>query len=79
MRHSEYIVFEPLASNPILQGLWCPASVSRPAPSYRICPSWCPRARKPLQDVTTDVGFVCDEAAVVGDTIKGTSVVPLCI
>ena len=29
MRHSEYIVFEPLASSPILQRLWCPASVSQ--------------------------------------------------
>ena len=52
--------------------------LSRAAPSYRICPSWCPRAWRPLQDVTTDVGFLCDEAAVVGDMIKGTSLVPLC-
>jgi len=31
MRHSEYIVFEPFASNPILQRLRCPASVAQGA------------------------------------------------
>ena len=77
MRHSEYIVFEPLASSSSETSVSC-FGLSRRALSYRICPSGCPRTRKPLRHVTTDVGFVCDETAVVGDTIKGMSVVPLC-
>jgi hypothetical protein len=53
-------------------------SLSGCRPSYRICPSWCPWVRTPLQDGSMDADFVCDEAAVNGDTINGTPVVSSC-
>jgi len=77
MRHSEYIVFEPLVSNPSDTSVsWF--RLSRRALSYMICPVVVSQSTETVTHVTTDVGFVWDEAAVVGDTIKGTSVVLLC-
>jgi len=37
---------------------------------YRVFGSLCPQARQASDDVPADEGFLCDEAAALGDTIK---------